>query len=274
MAECSFHPGRETFRSCSRCGRPACHECLVDAPVGAQCVACVRAGRPPASQRMRVRLAQPAIVTQALIAVMAAVQVVSLMGGGSSGVGLGSDNRLADDWALWGPAVRDGEWWRLLTAGFLHYGLLHILFNCWALWALGRTIESVLGRVRYLGLFVVSVLGGSAGALLLSPNALTAGASGGVFGILAAGVVVSRRAGIPFNASGYGPTLVMNIIITLTIPGISIGGHAGGAIAGALAATAMVTDVRRRNRPGRDAAAIVVLAVVFVAVAVAAAARA
>ncbi len=172
---------------------------------------------------------------------MVAVQVVAMTGSRSAGIGLGSDNRLAADWALWGPAVRNGEWWRLVTAGFLHYGLLHIFFNCWALWALGRGIESLLGRWRYVGLFLVSVLGGSAGALLMSPNALTAGASGGVFGILAAGVVISRRGGHPVQRQRLRPTLVMNIIITFTIPGISVGGHAGGAVAGALAAAAMVT---------------------------------
>jgi membrane associated rhomboid family serine protease len=213
------------------------------------------------------------LATQGLIAVMAAVQVVAMAGGSSGGVGLGSGNRLAGDWALFGPSVNDGEWWRLVTAGFLHYGLLHILFNCFALWNLGGMIEGLLGKTRYLGLFLVSVLGGSAGALLLSPNALTAGASGGVFGVMAAGVVATRRAGIPFNASGYGPTLVMNIIFTFSIPGISIGGHAGGAVAGAAAGALMFTNVRTRNAAARDAAALIGLAVLFAAIGIVAAAR-
>lgn len=227
----------------------------------------------PAAQRAKLRMAQPMLATQALIAIMAAVQAMAMLGGSSSGVGLGSSNRLASDFALFGPAVKDGEVWRLVTAGFLHYGLIHILFNCWALWAMGGTLESLLGKTRYVGLFLVAVLGGSAGALLMSPYALTAGASGGVFGVMAAGLVASRRAGIPFNASGYGPTLVMNIIITFTIPGISIGGHAGGAVAGALCGAALFTNVRKRNDPRRDALAIVGIGVLCIIIAIAAAAR-
>jgi membrane associated rhomboid family serine protease len=214
-------------------------------------------------------MAQPAIATKLLLAIMAAVQVVAMMGGGSAGVDLGSSNRLARDWALFGPFVRDGEWYRLLTAGFLHYGLIHILFNGFALWNLGQTLESLLGKGRFLGLFIVAVLGGSAGALLFSPTALTAGASGGVFGVMAAGLIATQRAGIPFNASGFGPTLVMNIIITFTIPGISIGGHGGGAVAGALAGFVLFRQLRKRNDVRHDAAALIGLGVLFVALGIA-----
>jgi membrane associated rhomboid family serine protease len=222
-------------------------------------------------QRIKVQMATPQLVTRSLIAVMAAVQVMAMIGGSSAG---GSSNRFAPDFAVWGPGVSDGEWWRMITAGFLHYGLLHILFNCWALYAMGGAVESALGRWRYLGLFVVSVLGGSAGSLLLEPGALAAGASGGVFGVMAAGVIATRKAGIPFNASGYGPTLLMNFVLTFAIPGISIGGHAGGAAVGGLAGLLLFAHVRRRNDAKKDMAALVILAVLCLAVGVFAAGRA
>jgi membrane associated rhomboid family serine protease len=216
-------------------------------------------------------MATPQLVTRSLIAIMAAVQVMSMMGGDGT---TSSSNRFAPEFAVWGPGVADGEWWRMITAGFLHFGLLHILFNCWALYAMGGAIENALGRWRYLGLFLVSVLGGSAGALLLEPGAYSAGASGGVFGVMAAGVVATRKAGIPFNASGYGPTLVMNFVLTFAVPGISVGGHAGGAAVGALAGFMMFAQLRRRNDAKKDAAALVILAILCVAIGVIAAGRA
>jgi membrane associated rhomboid family serine protease len=231
---CTFHPDRETFRTCSRCGQPACHDCLFDAPVGAQCRSCVRANKPSAKQQLKTNLRQPTVVTQALLASFAAVFVLGAVRGGGVGVGLGSgSSSLHEQFALSATDVANGEWWRLITCGFLHFGVIHLLFNGWAMWNVGQNLERGLGRWRFAGLFIVSVLGGSAGALLLSPNALTAGASGGLFGFFAAGFMGSRARGISFGASGWGPTLLMNLFFTLSIPGISIGGHLGGAVAGA-----------------------------------------
>jgi membrane associated rhomboid family serine protease len=232
MAMCTFHPDRETYRTCSRCGQPACHDCLFDAPVGAQCRSCVRAAKPTAKQQLKTNLRQPTLVTQALLASFAAFFVIgALISGAGSSLG-GGVTKLHERFALFGPAVANGEWWRLITSGFLHYGPIHLLFNGWSMWNVGQSLERGLGRWRFAGLFVVSVLGGSAGALLLSPNALSAGASGGLFGFFAAGFMGSRARGIPFGASGWGPTLLMNLFITFSIPNISIGGHLGGGIAG------------------------------------------
>jgi membrane associated rhomboid family serine protease len=225
---CTFHPDRETYRSCSRCSQPACHDCLVDAPVGAQCRSCVKAARPSTSQQLKANFRQPMIVTQVLLGFIALLFFL----GGSEGI-RGGISALHERFALFGPAVRDGEWWRIVTSGFLHFGLLHLLFNAWALWNVGQSLERGLGRWRYISLFVVSVLGGSAGALWLSPNAITAGASGGLFGLFAAGFMGSRARNIPFGASGWGPTLLINMVFTFSISGISIGGHLGGAVAGA-----------------------------------------
>jgi membrane associated rhomboid family serine protease len=230
---CTFHPDRETFRTCSRCGQPACHDCLFDAPVGAQCRSCVRASKPSAKQQLKTNLRQPTVITQMLLASFAAVFVLGAVRGGGVGVGLGSgSSSLHEQFALNATDVANGEWWRLITCGFLHFGVIHLLFNGWAMWNVGQNLERGLGRWRFAGLFIVSALGGSAGALLLSPNSLTAGASGGLFGFFAAGFMGSRARGISFGASGWAPTLLMNLFFTLSIPGISIGGHLGGALAG------------------------------------------
>jgi membrane associated rhomboid family serine protease len=236
---CTFHPDRETYRSCSRCGQPACHDCLVDAPVGAQCRSCVKAARPSTRQQIKANVRQPTFVSQVLLAAFVVLFLLPLL----QGENIAGDriSSLHQRFALWAPAVADGEWWRLVTSGFLHFGLIHLLFNSWAIWSVGQSLERGLGRWRFVSLFLVSVLGGSAGALLLSgPGTVTAGASGGLFGLFAAGFMGSRARQIPFGASGWGPTLLMNLFITFSIPGISIGGHLGGAVAGAVCGSVLL----------------------------------
>ena len=126
------------------------------------------------------------------------------------------------------------EWYRLVSAGFVHFGLFHVAMNMFLLFQLGRMLEPAIGSTKFALIYFASLLGGSAGALLLSPTAFTGGASGAVFGVMAAGVVGMRQQGAnPFN-SGLGMTFAINIVLTLAIPGISIGGHFGGALAGAL----------------------------------------
>jgi membrane associated rhomboid family serine protease len=153
---------------------------------------------------------------------------VFLVGSGSS-----SQER---DLGLFGPAVADGEWWRIVTSGFLHFGILHLAFNMLLLWWLGQMLEPSLGRVRYVLAYAVSLLAGSLGALLLDPDALTGGASGAVFGLMAAAVLLLRRRGVDPMQSGLGGLLVINLLLTFLRPGISIGGHLGGLVGGALAA--------------------------------------
>ena len=124
----------------------------------------------------------------------------------------------------------------MLTAGFLHAGFFHLLFNMFSLWILGALLEPAIGQLRFALIFFVSVLAGSFGALLVEPNALTVGASGGIFGLMGAAVVVMRNRGINPMESGLGLWIGLNLLITFTVPGISIGGHIGGLIGGALAA--------------------------------------
>jgi membrane associated rhomboid family serine protease len=139
--------------------------------------------------------------------------------------------------------VAHGEWWRLITAAFLHYGPLHVGMNMLVLWFIGPALEDYFGHWRYALVYLVSGLAGSAGALLWSPNALTVGASGAIWGLMGAAVVLEARRIYVFGGQAMG-LVVLNLVITLLIPGISIGGHIGGGIAGALAALA-ITSFRR-----------------------------
>ena len=136
-------------------------------------------------------------------------------------------------WALFGPSVHHGDWWRLLTSAFLHASVLHIAFNMLALWWLGAPVERALGRLRYLCLYLVAGLAGAAGALVADPRAVTVGASGAIFGLLGAGVILEWRA-TGSLAGNYLTLIIINLGISFAVPGISIGGHIGGLIGGIL----------------------------------------
>jgi membrane associated rhomboid family serine protease len=143
--------------------------------------------------------------------------------------------------------VANGEVYRLVTAGFLHAGLFHLLVNMYSLWILGNLLEPAVGRVRFLLIYFVSLLSGSFGALLLTPNSFTVGASGAIFGLMGAGVMVMRNRGIDPMQSGLPLWIGINLVFSFAVPGISIGGHIGGLIGGSLAAIA-VFDVPQRIR--------------------------
>jgi membrane associated rhomboid family serine protease len=228
---CYRHPDREGGVRCRRCERPICPDCMVQASVGFQCPSCVRAG-PPGPRPLQTLRREP-YVTWAIIAACVLVFLPSL-GGGAAVAGRG-DLDVAGELALNAPAVADGDWWRLVTSGFVHYGLLHIGFNMFVLLQLGALLEPALGRLRFAALYVTALLGGSVGALLLDPNALTAGASGAVYGLMGAAVLGLRRRGVDPFRSGLGGLLVVNLLLTFVIPGISVGGHLGGLAAGAVA---------------------------------------
>ncbi len=243
METCYRHPGRQTGVSCSSCGRPICPDCMTTTPVGMRCPECAR-------QRTRVNRglsADEPIVTYVLIGVNVAVALGAFLGGGSASGGGWLGSSLLADGSVSRPAVDSGEYWRILTAGFLHAGLLHLLFNMFALYILGGLLEPAVGRVRFAVIYFVSLLGGSFGALVLEPIARTVGASGAIFGLMGATVVVMRNRGINPMESGLGMWIGLNLLITFAIPGISIGGHLGGLAAGALAALVMF-DLRDRMR--------------------------
>jgi membrane associated rhomboid family serine protease len=165
--------------------------------------------------------------------------LATLASGGSVGGSVGG-NSLLQKAALNGPKIADGEVWRIVTSGFMHYGLFHILFNMYALYILGQLLEPAVGRLRFLLIYFVALISGSVGALILDPNAYTAGASGAVFGLMSAAIVVMRNRGISALESGLGIWLFLNLAITFTVSGISIGGHIGGLIGGAVAAWVIV----------------------------------
>jgi membrane associated rhomboid family serine protease len=184
------------------------------------------------------RFSAPAgIVTRVLIGVNVGVYLLEL----ALGAGINANSGwIYEHGVLFGPVVADGEWWRLITAAFLHYGPVHLGLNMLVLWFIGPALEEYLGPPKYLLLYLVSGLAGSAGALIWSPNALTVGASGAIWGLMGAAVVLEARRIYVFGGQAMG-LVVFNLIFTLLIPGVSIGGHIGGGLGGAVAALAFAS---------------------------------
>ncbi len=186
-------------------------------------------------------------VTYALIGLNIIVFFAELAGGGAAEP-LAGGGRLISEGGLSAAPVADGQWYRILTSGFLHAGPLHLLLNMFVLYILGSLLEPALGTARLLALYATSLLAGSLGALLADPHSLTVGASGAVFGLMAAGFVIARRRGIEQLATQLGIWLALNIVFTLSVPGISIGGHLGGLVGGAVAALIILAGEHRRTR--------------------------
>jgi membrane associated rhomboid family serine protease len=233
METCYRHPNRETGVRCSSCERPICPDCMTPTPVGMRCPECAR-------QRQQVRTARAVtgepVLTYILIGVNLAVALGALLGGASAtGGGIGGSTLLQEG-SLSRFAIGQGEYYRLITAGFLHAGFFHLLFNMLSLYILGTMLEPAIGRLRFGLIYFVSLLAGSFGALLLEPNAPTVGASGAIFGLMGAGVIVLRSRGIGIMESGLGIWIGLNLLITFVAPNISIGGHLGGLVGGTVAA--------------------------------------
>jgi membrane associated rhomboid family serine protease len=221
---------------------------MTPTPVGMRCPECSR--QKTQVRTMRTISSDPQ-VTYAIIAINVIVFVAQIAtGGGGFDATSGSVYR---NGALFGPLVAAGDWWRIVTSGFLHAGLLHIAFNMYFVYFLGTMLEPAIGKVRFAALYVVSLLGGSFGALILSFNSPTVGASGAAFGILAGAIVLMRSRGINPMESGLVMLLVLNLGITFLLPGISKGGHIGGIIAGGIAAL-LLFHVGERQRGLREAA--------------------
>lgn len=238
---CYRHPTRETGRRCTRCGKPACSDCLVQATVGSHCVDCARAARPDVKTRVTFWNArQGALVTLALIAVNVAVFVLMVLNTPDTVMSRNGITKFQYDLGVAKVLITNGEYYRLLTAGFLHFGIIHIGFNMLLLYQLGHLLEPALGRARFAALYVAALLAGSFGAILTAPNALTGGASGAVFGLMAAAAVGLQRRGVNVFSTGIGTTLLLNLVLTFSISGISIGGHLGGAAAGAVCGWVML----------------------------------
>lgn len=268
MATCYRHPDRETGLSCSECERPICTDCMTIAPVGIRCPE--HAGGTAGTPGQRVARSAPralqnlrgAYVTRALVIVNVFVYLLTV----AQGAGLNSPGgNLFDKGLLFGPYVAQGEWWRLFTSMFLHAGVLHIALNMVGLWWLGSIVEQSLGHGRYLLLYVVSGLAGSAGALLVSPLSPTVGASGAIYGILGSLLILEWLQ----TGTFAGPALtliVINLAFSFTAAGISWGGHVGGLTAGILG-TLAIWQARQMRQPWLGYAALVAIGIASIAVA-------
>jgi len=211
---------------------------MKQASVGFHCPECVKGGK---QQVFRGPVTFDPIVTKILIGINAVIYLVS-----ANSVSFLSDYGLIGGFeGRFG--VADGEYERLLTSGFLHASIFHLAFNMYALWILGPQLERVFDRPRFIGLYVVSMLGGSTGVMILDPDAFTVGASGAIFGLFGAVAVIQRSMGINIWSSGLGPILGLNLLITFAVPRISVGGHLGGLVAGAIVGALYIAAVRAKQ---------------------------
>lgn len=257
---CPRHPDRVSYVRCQRCERPACPECQRPAAVGVLCVDCLKqaqaAARPVRSRLGFTMSAGPPIVTYVLIGLNVAVfllgSVLEADGGWQTYVGLwpgASDLEIAQ-------FINVGdEWYRWITAGFTHFGWFHIAMNMFALWNLGQTLEPALGRWRYLGLYAASLIGSSAAVMLLATSGVHGGASGAIFGLVAAYGIVLRKLKLPYTgvlviaAIFIGGPLLAGFVPGLSFfAGLSWQGHLGGAVVGAILMLLMLRGVDRRKQ--------------------------
>jgi membrane associated rhomboid family serine protease len=266
---CYRHPGRPTYVSCVRCGRPACPDCLRPAAVGHQCVDCIRGGNNGVRQaagRFGGAVTTRARVTWGLVGLNLVLYLVLL-----------AHPSLASDWWMLGRAsfngkpagVATGQWYRLITSAFLPgtggLGVLDIAFNMWALLVVGPAIERLLGSVRYLAVYLVSAIGGSVSYYFLAPpNQAALGASGAIFGLFGAWFVVSRRLGL--DSRQVVMLIVLNLAIGFAVPYIAWQAHVGGLVTGGLLTAAYVYAPRQGRRFIQPAATVALLALLALGV--------
>lgn len=244
---CYRHPDRSTGLRCTRCERPACPDCLREASVGYHCVDCVSQGQKGMRRQRTIagaQLSNKPIVVPALIVANVLVFLATAIQAGS-----GTQNFLSvlfRELSLSPLGIIGGQWWGLVTSGFLHIGLAHLAMNMIALWVIGRDLELLLGRIRFASVYGLSLLGGSTAVFLFGElQAPVAGASGAVYGLMGGIAVAAFRLKVSLR-----PVLIViaiNIFLTLSIPGLSLLGHFGGLIAGALATAALVYAPRTRQ---------------------------
>ncbi|GAA0469122.1 rhomboid family intramembrane serine protease [Streptomyces olivaceiscleroticus] len=271
---CYRHPDRTTGITCTRCDRPICPDCMVSASVGFHCPECVRGssgtGHAPGANRPRTvaggaLTADPKLLTKILIGINVAIFLVGLRLGDPFVQALELIGRAFDPGVLHVVGVAQGEWYRLLTAMFLHQQPMHIVFNMMSLWWLGPPLEAALGRVRFLALYFLAGLGGSAlSYLLAAQNQPSLGASGAIFGLLGATAVLLRRLNYDMK-----PVLILlgiNLAITFLWPDIAWQAHVGGLVVGAAVAYAMVHAPRERRTVVQVGACVAALLVIIAVV--------
>jgi membrane associated rhomboid family serine protease len=260
MATCYRHPSRETGVSCSNCGNPICPDCMTPTSVGMRCPDCAKQKTKVRTAATITRGADEPRVTVAIIVVC----VLIFLSEGNIGSS-GASGRIYQNLALFGPYVHDGDYWRLITGGFLHSGIFHIGFNMYLLWVIGQQLERAIGSVRFGVLYFTALLFGSFGALVQTTEVGIVGASGAVFGLFGVLAVEQHRRGYAPFSGGLGGLILINLAIGF-LPGLHIafGGHIGGLIGGLVAGYAFVQADRLRQ-PWMGYAACAVLCVVAVA---------
>ncbi|HEY6280045.1 MAG TPA: rhomboid family intramembrane serine protease [Streptosporangiaceae bacterium] len=271
---CYRHPGRETYLSCVRCGRPSCPECLRSAPVGQQCVECIRTGNQGVRRPMGVfggrAVVSGAMVTATLVGLNVVLYLAEWIYPRTVDyldmVSNGYDPVLHAT-----VGVAHGQYYRLLTSTFLHepglsgFGPAHIIFNMWALLLVGPQLERLLGHARFLVIYLLSALGGSVLFYLLAPvNEPSLGASGAIFGLFGAYFVVARRLRVDSRAIVF--LIVINLVISFALPGIAWQAHVGGLITGGLLTAAYAYAPRSQRAVIQVGATAIVLAVLVIAV--------
>ena len=265
---CYRHPGRETHIRCTRCERPICPDCMISAAVGFQCPSCVReGGRTVREARTQVggRIhRQSDVVTKTLIAVNFVVFVLANLGGRALQERLsllGNAGFLA---STRGPAgVAQGEWYRLITAAFLHVQIAHIALNMIALWLFGPQLEAILGRWRFLTLYLLSAVGGTVASYLFNPpTQQSLGASGAIFGLLGAVLVIANR--LRFDARSVAILIALNLAFGFVIAGIDWKAHIGGLVTGAVVASVFAYAPKARRGQVQAAGSVAVLGAIIV----------
>lgn len=240
---CPRHPDRVSYVSCQRCGRPVCPECQRPAAVGVHCVDCVRQARAGVPGQVTIfggkaRPGARPVVTITMIALCVLVYLLELAG------------QPVFQMFAYSPAAGRVEPWRMLTAAFLHAGIVHLGFNMVALWFTGPFLEQALGRARFLALYLVSALGGSVAVLLLTPvqnwTGGVVGASGAVFGLFGAVAVVLVR--LKRRNTQILGVIGINLVITFLVPNISWQGHLGGLVTGAAIAAVLAYAPKKIQR--------------------------
>jgi len=245
MPTCYRHPTRETGVACSNCGRPICPDCMTPTTVGMRCPECSK--QRTRVVRPRAMAATTPIATQVIIAINVLVYLAELATGG--GFGSVSGGTVFDKGALFGPLVQhQSEWWRLVTSGFLHASVLHIGFNMFFVWMIGRSLEPAIGTARFVVAYGAALLCGSLGVLLFDFNSIAVGASGAAFGLLGALIAEARSRGIDLWSTGLIQIALFNFAFTFFYPGIAIGAHVGG-FAGGLLVGVIYTECDRRRLP-------------------------
>ena len=228
---CYRHPNKETGIRCQRCDRHVCSECRHQASVGVHCLECAKGAGTQKIYNTRNLPGSQGLVTRGLVGANVAIFILTIVAFDAT---LDHAGTVGVDYGTWGLAIWESqEFWRLVSGGFLHSGVMHIGFNMYLLWQLGLQMERVVGPIRFGVIYLTSLLGGSFGAVLLDPHLPAVGASGAVFGLIGYTVFLYRSRGIGLFDTGLGFLIVINVLLSFR-GGVSLGGHGGGLLTGFL----------------------------------------